>query len=61
MHLGQPDFLKAGLCSKGTLKMGQEETHWPRELQFQNLPETLTSPVPALQEEMGEDQLLGGP
>ena len=56
VHLGHP----AELCSQWTRETDRE-ADLQNELQIQNLPETLPSPVSAIQEEWSEDQLLQGP
>ena len=58
VHLGHPDFQEARLCSPWAT---DQEAALPNELQIQNLPETLPSPICAIQEESEEDQPLQGP
>ena len=60
VHIGHPDFQEAGPCSQWT-RLTDQVAVLLIELQIQNLPETLRSPVGAIKEERGEDQLLQGP
>ena len=54
VHLGHPDFQEAGLRSKMESGAGSEGDKLSNELQVQNLPETLPSPVSAVRKRGAE-------